>query len=105
MLLSNQKCIIQPILNNLYPKECSQESHYYPFKVKLGRYVGSFNTLDDLSSKVCFPNKTEDLNLSELTIITRINQSKTLTKHISCKCKCRFDRRKYNSNQWKNNKC
>ena len=27
-------------------------------------------------------------------MITGINQSKTLTKHISCKCKCRFDGKK-----------
>ena len=26
-------------------------------------------------------------------MITRINESKTLTKHISCKCKCKFDGR------------
>ena len=24
----------------------------------------------------------------------------TLTKHISCKCECKFDGRKCNSNQW-----
>ena len=24
-------------------------------------------------------------------MITGINESKTLTKHISCECKCRFD--------------
>ena len=28
------------------------------------------------------------------TLITGINESKTLTKHISCKCKCEFDRKK-----------
>ena len=39
-------------------------------------------------------------------MITGINESKTLTKHISCKCKCRFDARKCNSDQWWNNdKC
>ena len=39
-------------------------------------------------------------------MITGINESKTLTKHISCECKCRFDGRKCNSNQWwNNNKC
>ena len=31
------------------------------------------------------------------------NESKTLRKHISCECKCKFDGRKYNSNQWWNN--
>ena len=60
----------------------------------------------DLSNKVCVPNKTEDLNLSIFNMITGINESKTLTKHISCKCKCKFDGRTCNSNQWWNNhKC
>ena len=80
--------------------------HYYPFTVKLDRYVGSCNTLNDLSNKVCVPNKTEDLNLSVFNMITGINESKTLTKHISCECKCKFDGRKCNSNQKSNNdKC
>ena len=39
-------------------------------------------------------------------MIIGINESKTLTKHISRKCKCKSDGRKYNSNQWRsNNKC
>ena len=87
----------------LHPNEYSQEYHYYPFAVKLDRCVGSFNTLNDLSNKVCIPNKTEDLNLSVFNMITGINESKRLAKHISCKCKCRFDGEKCNTNQWWNN--
>ena len=104
--LSNQKCVIQPTFINLHSNECSQEFHYYPFTVKLDKCVGSCNTLNDLSNKVCVPNKTEDLNLSVFNMITGINESKTLTKHISCECKCKFDGRKCNSDQWWNNdKC
>ena len=84
----------QPTLINLHPNECSLEFHYYPFAVKLDRSAGSCNILNDLSNKVCVPNKTEDLNLSVFTMITGINELKTLTKHISCKCKCTFDGRK-----------
>ena len=50
VLLSNQKCEIQPTLINLHPNEYSQGLHYYPF-VKLDRCVGSCNTLNDLSNK------------------------------------------------------
>ena len=89
--LSNQKCEIQPTLINLHPNEYSQEFHCYPFAVKLDRCAESCNTLSDLSNKVCVPNKTEDLNLSVFTLITGINESKTLTNHISCECKCKFD--------------
>ena len=49
-----------------------------------------------LCNKVCVPNKTEDLNLSMVNIIAGINKSKILTKHISFKCKCKFDGRKCN---------
>ena len=35
-----------------------------------------------------------------------VNESKSLTKHTPCECKCKFSGRKCNSNQWWNNdKC
>ena len=37
-------------------------------------------------------------------MIRGINEWKTLTKHISCECKSRFDGRKCNSDQWRNNR-
>ena len=91
--LSNQKCMILLALINLCPNEYSQELHYYPFTVKLDRCVGSFNTLNDLSNKVCVPHK------SVFNRSTGINESKTLTRHISCECKCKFDGRKCSSDQ------
>ena len=104
--LTAQKCTTQPIPIDLHPNEYTQGLCYYPFVVNLGRCVGICNTLNDLSNKVCLPNKTEDLNLSVFNMITGINELKTLTNHISCECKCKFDGRKCNSNQkWNNNKC
>ena len=83
--ISNQT---QPSLIDLHPNEYSQEFHYYPFPVKLDKWVGSCNTLHDLFKKVCVVNKTEDLNVSVFNIIRGINESKTLTKpkYISCEC-------------------
>ena len=37
----------------------SQELCYYPFAVKLDRWVGSCDTLNDLSNKVCVPRDLE----------------------------------------------
>ena len=93
--LSNKKFMTQPTLVDLHPNEYSQELHYYPFAVKLDRCVGSCNTLNDLSKKACVPNKT---NLSVFKLITGINESKT-KKYVSCKCKCKLDGRKCNSDQ------
>ena len=55
--------------------------------VKLDSCIGSCNTLNNLSNKVCVPNKTEDLHLSLFNMITEVNESKTLTEHIACECK------------------
>ena len=101
--LSNQKCMTQPTLINLHANEYSQESHIVSCAVKLDRCVGCCNTLNELSNKVCVPNKTEGLNLSMFNMITGRNESKTLTKHISWECKCKLDGRKCTSNQWWNN--
>ena len=59
--------------------------------VNIGRCARSCNTLDDLFRGVCVLNEREDLNLYAFNIITRINESRTLTKDVSCKCECKFD--------------
>ena len=106
VFLSNQKCQIQPTLINLRFNEYSQELHYYPSAVKSDECVGSCNTLDDLSNKVCVPNKTEEFDIHAFSMLTGKSESKFLTKDISCKCKFKFDGKKCNSNQKGNNcKC
>ena len=76
MSLSSQKCMTQPTLINLYPNEYSQELHYYSFAIKLDRCVKSYNTLKNLSNKVCLANKTEDLNILLFNMITGIKNQK-----------------------------
>ena len=44
---------------------------------------------------MCFTKK-QDLNLRDFNMTAEINESKTSTNHISRKCKCRLDGRKYN---------
>ena len=48
----------------------------------------------------------QDLNLILFNMVTEMNSSKTLAKHLSCECNCRFDEGKCNSDQlWNNDKC
>ena len=53
--LINQQFMNQPTLINLHPNEYSQGLCYYPLVVNLDRYIGSCNTLNDLSKRVCAP--------------------------------------------------
>ena len=92
--LPNDKRKTQPTIINLHPKKYRQELHYYPFAVNLDRCFESYNTINDS----CIPNKIENSNLGVFSIITGVNESKILTKHIP-ECKCKFDGRKCNSYQ------
>ena len=83
--------MIQPSLFYLHPNKYNRELQCYSLAVKLDICVGSWNTLNDLSNKVCGPHKTEDLNTHVFNMIPGKNESKILTKDISCKCTCRFD--------------
>ena len=98
--------MIQPTLINLLGNKYTQGLRYFPFAVHLDRYVGSCNTLNDLSNAVFVPNKGEDLNLHVFNMMIEVNESKTLTKHILYKYECGFGGKICNSNQnWKNDKC
>ena len=65
----------QPTLINILANENNQELHCYPLTNKLDRCVGTCNTFNDLSNKVCVWSKTEDVNLSKFNMITKINES------------------------------
>ena len=45
----------------------------YPCAVKVDRCVGTCNTLNNLSNKVCVSNKTEDLNITKNIYHANVN--------------------------------
>ena len=50
------------------------------------------------------PKETKDINVKGFHMITNKNGAKTMTKHISEDCKCKFNRTTCNSNQKRNTK-
>ena len=92
MSLSNQKCEIQPTLINLHPNEYNQELHYYPFAVKqvqtsvLEVLIVLMNYLIEYVFQI--KKKTK---YTYFQYDYRKNETKILTKDISCKYKSIFD--------------
>ena len=66
--------------------------------VSLDRCHGSCDTLDNPSGRICLLNKRKKVNLNVFNLISRINESRRLTKHISFDCKCKLDGTGCNSN-------
>ena len=75
--------VSRPTLIDLDPVELN----YYPFMINIDKKCnGSCNAADDLSTKICVPSKTKDVNVNVFNMVTKINEAKTLVKHISCDC-------------------
>ena len=95
--LDDEPCMIRPTLLDLNPVEL----RYYPFMISLDKYSESCNIL---LPKICVPKKTKDISVKACNMIAKKNEAKTMTKHISCDCKCKFNSATCNSNQKWNNK-
>ena len=67
------------------------ELNYYPFIISLDKCNGCCNAVDDLSTKICAPSETKDVNVEVFNTIAKINEAKTLVKYISRDCKCKFN--------------
>ena len=57
-----------------------------------------------LSPKTCVPKETKAINIEVFNIITNKDEAKTMTEHISCDCKCKFNSITCSSKQKSNNK-
>ena len=99
--MNNEPCLIRPALTDLNPVELGS----YPVMISLDKCNGSCNVVDGLSTKMCVPIKTKDINVKVFYMIIRINEVKTLVKYIQCNCKCKFDITTHESNEkWNSHK-
>ena len=58
------------------------ELKYDAFMINLDTCNGSCNVVDDLSTKICVPSKTKDVNVKVFNMITGINEAKILVKRF-----------------------
>ena len=99
--LNNDPCMIMPTLIDSNPVELN----YYSFLISLDKCSGSCNAADGLSTKICdvFRVRSKGKNVKVFNMITKINEAKTLVKHMSNDFKCKLDSTTCNSNQKGNN--
>lgn len=82
IFLSNHLRATSPDLTDLNPTEYNRELHCLQLVLNLDRFNTICNTFNDISAKICVPNKTENLNVNFFYVITNTNESKSLTKII-----------------------
>ena len=91
--------MVRPTLIDMNPVQVK----YYPFMISLNKYTGVCNAL---YPKICVLKERKDIHVKAFSMITNKDEANTITEHISCDCKCKFNSTTCKSKQkWNNNTC
>ena len=82
------------------------EALFYPYNVLVNQCSGSCNTIDDPMTKLCVPNIVKRVNMKVYNFLMRLNETRNVLRHESCKCVCRLNSSVCNSKQiWNSDTC
>ena len=82
------------------------EALFYLYNVLVNKCSESCNTLDDPMAKMCVPNTIKRVNMKVYNFLMRLNETRNVLWHESCKCVCRLNSSVCNSKQiWNSDTC
>ena len=100
--VTNRECMAIPKIIVVNKNEIV----FYPLSIKVNKCSGNCNNINDPMVKLCVPDIIKDMNIKAFNMLARINETRKITWHETCKCICRFTSAVYNNNQeWNENKC
>ena len=100
----NQKCIPRPKVLDV--NEGVGEDLFYPYNVLVNKCSGICNTIDDPMAKLCVPYIIKRVNMKVYNFLMRLNETRNVLWHESCKCVCRLNSSVCNDKQiWNSDSC
>ena len=82
------------------------EALFYPYNVLVNKCSESCNTLDIPMAKLCVPNIIKRVNMKVYNFLMRLNETRNVLWHESCKCVCRLNSSVCNNKQiWNSDTC
>ena len=102
--VTNQKCMPRPKILDV--NEGVGEALFYPYNVLVNKCSGSCNTLDDPMAKLCVPIIIKRVNMKVYNFLMRLNETRNVLWHESCKCVFKLNSSACNSKQiWNSDTC
>ena len=102
--VTNQECMPRPKILDV--NEGVGEAYFYPYNVLVNKCSASCNTLDDPMAKMCVPNIIKNVNMKVYKFLTRLNETRNVLRHESCKRVCQLNSSVCNSKQiWNSDTC
>ena len=98
----NEKCMSRPKIINLN----ADETVFYLLSIKVNKCGGDCNNINDPMAKLCVPDIVRDMNIKVFNLLARINETRKVVWHETCKCVCRLISAVCNDRkEWNENKC
>ena len=97
----NEKYMSRPKIIDLN----KNEPVFYPYSIKVNKCSGYCNNINDPMAKLCVPDIVRDMNIKVFNLLARINETRKIVWHETCKCVCRLtsaisnDRQEWNENK------
>ena len=99
--VTNQECMARLKIIDVNKNEIV----FYPLSIKVSKCNGNCNNINDPMVKLCVPDIIKDMNIKVFNMLARINETRKITWHETCKCICRFTKAVCNDKQeWDENK-
>ena len=92
--MNNQECEIRRQIININ----SNKPLFYPYSVKITKFSGSCNNINDPYAKLCIPDVVKNINVKVFNLVSITNKTRHIEWHETCKCKCRLDASVCNNN-------
>ena len=100
----NQKCMPRP--KRLDVNEGVGEALFYPYNVLVNKCSGSCDTINNPMAKLCVPNVFMRVNMQVYNFLMRLNETRNVLWHQSCKCICKLNSSVCNNKQiWNDDTC
>ena len=98
MSVVNQKCIPRPKILDV--NEGVGEALFYPYNVLVNKCSRSCNTINNPMAKLCVPNVVKRVNMQVYNFLMRLNETRNVLWHESCKCICKLNSSVCNYNKF-----
>ena len=63
---------------------------FYPYSIKVNKRSRNCSNINDPYAKLCIPDIIENINVKVFNLMSRINETRQIIWHETCKCVCRL---------------
>ena len=100
----DRKCMPRPKILDV--NEGIGEASFYPYNVLVNKGSGSCDTINNPMAKLCIPKTLKRIKMQVYNFLMRLNETRSVLWHESCKCVIKLNSSVCNNKQiWNSDTC